>query len=68
MKNIYTKLSSKSIGWVGDLAACPQLERVPLIYCIAERSREKVRWQRSHEIVKLYGCSHLMARHEASLL
>ncbi len=31
----------------GALEACPILERAPLMHCMAERRREKVRRQRS---------------------
>ena len=52
--NFQVKASSeltKSIGGAGDLAACPQLERAPLMHCIAYRSSENVSRQRNHDIV-----------------
>ena len=33
---------TRSRGGMWDLAACPTLERAPLMHWIAERSREKV--------------------------
>ena len=39
----------------GDLRACPQLERAPLIHWMAERNREKATRQRSQDMVELYG-------------
>ena len=52
----YWRLSSetaRSIGGLGSLAACPQLEGEPRIHCMAERKSEKVIRLRSQDMVEL---------------
>ena len=39
----------------GDLIAWPRLDRAPLMHWMAERRREKVRRQRSQDMVEEYG-------------
>ena len=38
-----------------DLAACPSLERAPLMAVMEDLSKEKQRWQRSQAMTLLYG-------------
>ena len=52
----YWKLSSetaRSIGGLGSLAACLQLEHESCIHCTAERKSEKVIRLRSQDMVEL---------------
>ena len=52
----YWRLSSetvRSIGGLGSLAACLQLEHEPCIHCMAERKSEKVIRLCSQDIVEL---------------
>ena len=52
----YWRLSSetaKSIGGLGSLAACLQLECEPRIDCMAERKSEKVILLHSQDMVEL---------------
>ena len=51
---VYTHCSlemARSMGG-GDLIAWPQLDRAPLMHWMAERRREKVRRQRSQDMVE----------------
>ena len=43
---------TRSIGGGWDLVACPQLERAPLMHCIADRSKEKVSRQCNQDMVE----------------
>ena len=64
---VRASLLTRSMGRV-DSGARPWDERAPLIHCTAEHSSENDKRHRSQHKVELYGCSHLSARQEASLL
>ena len=56
MVRSYWRLSSEtamSIGGLGSLAACPQLEHEPHIHCMAEHKSEKVIQLCSQDMVEL---------------
>ena len=54
---VWTHCSSEMARSMGgdDLIAWPQLDRAPLMHWMAERRREKVRRQRSQDMVEEYG-------------
>ena len=60
--------ATRSTGGRGCLAACPPVEREPLIQRMEERRRQKDREHLSQAIVVLYGWSRLVASIEVSLL
>ena len=49
-------------------AACPEDERAPRGQVMADLRSEKLRWQRSHAITRLYGWSRFLASRDASRL
>ena len=51
-----------------DLAACPSLERAPLMAVMEDLSKEKQRWQRSQAMTLLYGWFFLQEIRDARLL
>ena len=51
-----------------DLAACPSLERAPLMAVMEDLSKEKQRWQRNQAMTLLYGWFFLQEIRDASLL
>ena len=51
VQSIFSSEVTKSIDG-GDLNAWPMLERTPRTHCIADWSREKVRWQHNHVMVE----------------